>query len=160
MAGRRELSFASLDAVMPEVDRLRAGHEAAGTWSLAQICRHLSVALDLTTRSAALMRNRGPRAEATPEQAAARDQFFAAARIPEGVPTPSARLDPPPGLDDRAEAEALRGALARFAATPGPFGPHPLLGPLADADWARFHCIHCAHHLGFARPAGESRARS
>ena len=154
MPGRRALSFASPDAVMPEVDRLLAGHETAGAWTLGQILRHLAVAVDLTCRSAALIRARGVALEVTPEQAAAVDRFFADGVVPEGRPTPSPRLDPPPGLDARAEAEGLRAALGRFAATPGPFGPHPWLGPMDDAQWARFHCIHCAHHLGFATPTG------
>ena len=156
MAGRRELSYASLDEVMPDVECLLAGYETAGRWSLGQICRHLAVALDRTARTAELMRGRGLPGGPSPEQAAARDRFFAVGQVPEGMPLPSARLDPPPGLDDRAEAESLRAAVARLAATPGPFGPHPYLGPLADEDWARFHCVHCAHHLSFARPSGES----
>ena len=42
MATRRSLEFASLDHVMPEVDRLLAGHTTTGNWSLGQICNHLN----------------------------------------------------------------------------------------------------------------------
>ena len=43
--GRRTLRFNSLDEVMPEVERLLKGHSTVGTWSLAQICRHLSTVM-------------------------------------------------------------------------------------------------------------------
>ena len=36
MTERRTLTFARLDDVMPEVDRLLAGYEAIGMWSLGQ----------------------------------------------------------------------------------------------------------------------------
>ena len=36
----RNLSFAALDDVTPDVERLRGGHVTAGRWSLAQICNH------------------------------------------------------------------------------------------------------------------------
>ena len=42
MPERRTLEFARLDDVMPEVDRLLAGHTTVGNWSLGQICNHLS----------------------------------------------------------------------------------------------------------------------
>ena len=42
MPERRTLDFARLDDVMPEVDRLLAGHATVGNWSLGQICNHLA----------------------------------------------------------------------------------------------------------------------
>src|SRR4051794_1375320 len=41
-ASRRALRFASLDQVMPDVDRLLEGHTTVGRWSLGQICNHLA----------------------------------------------------------------------------------------------------------------------
>ena len=43
--GRRTLSFNSIDDVIPDVERLLEGHRTIGTWSLAQICRHLATAM-------------------------------------------------------------------------------------------------------------------
>ena len=43
--GRRTLRFHSLDAIMPEVERLLARCETVGNWSLGQIRRHLATAL-------------------------------------------------------------------------------------------------------------------
>ncbi|MGE5756422.1 MAG: DUF1569 domain-containing protein [Planctomycetaceae bacterium] len=48
MAGRRELTFACLDDVMTEVERLPAGHETVGPWSLGQSCNHMATAVRLT----------------------------------------------------------------------------------------------------------------
>jgi len=43
--GRRTLRYESLDEVMPDVERLLEGHTTVGTWSLAQICRHLATVM-------------------------------------------------------------------------------------------------------------------
>ena len=45
---RRSLTFASLDEVMPDVDRLLRGHTTVGNWSLGQICGHLAQGVDRT----------------------------------------------------------------------------------------------------------------
>jgi hypothetical protein len=149
VARRRDLTFAVLGEVMPEVERLLAGHTTVGNWSLGQICRHLATALRATAASARVAR---PYADRPPIDPTFRRRFFEAGRFPEGVAVPRPALLPPEGLDARDEAEALRAAIDQFAATPGPFGDHPLLGPLSPEEWTRFHCIHCAHHLSFALP--------
>ncbi len=157
MPGRRELHFDRLADVIPEVKRLLAGHETLGNWSLAQICRHLSVALRLST-VAAHRAARSPladpvaRAEQREANRANRALVLDRALIRRGLPTPSPALDPPEGLDARDEADALRGAIEEFAAAPPSSVDHPLLGPLDPAEWERFHCVHCAHHLRFAVP--------
>ena len=149
MADRRDLTFTQLDDVMPDVMRLLAGHEVVGHWTLGQICHHLNVATTLT-----LLDDPATDAEpdAHPSFERRRQRFFQAGRFPEGVVAPHPSLLPPEGLDDRAEAESLRGALTRFAAHSGTYRPHPMLGPLSRAEWERFHCMHAAHHLGFAVP--------
>ncbi len=40
--GRRPLRFHSFDEIMPDVERLLAGHRTVGHWSLGQICHHLA----------------------------------------------------------------------------------------------------------------------
>ena len=40
--GRRTLRYVSFDEVMPDVERLLAGHRTVGNWTLAQICQHLA----------------------------------------------------------------------------------------------------------------------
>lgn len=150
MAARRELSFASLDEVMPEVERLSTGYDVVGQWSLGQICKHLTLAfhfmMDAASGSAPLEPADDPR------RALIRTRFFRAGRFPDGVAAPFSELVPSTDLNDRAEAEALRDALARFQVATGPFPPHPFLGSMTKEEWARFHCLHAAHHLGFAVP--------
>jgi hypothetical protein len=142
--GRRTLRFAELDAIMPDVDRLLDGHTTVGNWSLAQVCRHLATVMRLTVDLPA----------STPHDASRRvgdeqkRQFFESGAVPEGIPT-SPRLLPGEVLDERAEAEGLRQAIAHYQASPGPVVPHVLFGPLTRSEWDQFHCIHAAHHLSF-----------
>ena len=44
-ANRRTLTYASLDEIPADVDRLLAGHTTVGNWTLGQICNHLSGAV-------------------------------------------------------------------------------------------------------------------
>ena len=149
MPDRRALTFANFDEGMPEVERLLAGHSTVGRWTLGQILYHLATAIRLMTEGSSASPGR-----TMPE--AIRRRFFRAGRFPEGVEAPLAELLPPPDRDARAEAEALRTAIGQFASATGPFANHPLLGPLTKDEWARFHCIHCAHHLSFALPDGRT----
>jgi hypothetical protein len=146
MAERRRLEFASLDDVMPEVEQLLAGHRTLGRWTLGQILNHLATAIRITAEIPASS------SEPTREQNVLRRRFFHAGQFPEGLEAPLPLLLPQPGLDPRAEANALRRAIVRFASRTGPLPAHPRLGPLTGEEWTRFHCIHCAHHLGFAVP--------
>ena len=101
---RRPLKFESLDQVMPDVDRLLQGHRTVGNWSLAQICNHLTVAIvgsveGYPKKAPWLIRKTlGP---------FVLKRLMKTEQIDEGIKT----LDefvPKPGLDSRAEAEALR----------------------------------------------------
>jgi hypothetical protein len=141
---QRHLTFTDLKDVMPEVERLLAGHRTVGRWSLGQICHHLATAIRLTLDTPA--RPAGP----TREQDIARRLFFRQGRFPEGMEAPIPVLLPRPDRDARTEAEALRDAITRLVSAPGPLPGHPRLGPLTKEEWVRFHCMHCAHHLVFA----------
>jgi hypothetical protein len=141
------LRYGSLDEVMPDVVRLLAGHKTVGRWSLAQICRHLGAALRLSVdRPASVQQN--PSQYATADQ---KRRLFESGMMDEGRPMPPG-VELPGSLDDRKEADSLRDAIAHYKASPGPAADHPRLGPLSRAEWDRFHCIHCAHHLSFAVP--------
>jgi hypothetical protein len=146
MANQRQLSFQSLEDVMPEVERLIKGHALAGQWSLGQICSHLAGAIRLTARSPSTAH------PATPEQAALKEQFFAAGVFPQGRSSP-AHFVPADNLDLSAEVASLARAIEKFQNFTGPFPAHPYLGPLSRDEWVRFHAMHAAHHLGFAAPA-------
>lgn len=154
MDRRRELAFDSLDDVMADVDRLLDGHATLGQWSLGQILWHLATAIRLSIEG---IDEEPP--DPVPQRTAriVRLRMFRSDRFPEGAEVPLAALSPPPGLDARTEAEALREAIARFVAAPGPLAAHPLLGEMTKEEWEHFHRIHCGHHLGFAVAQGGGR---
>jgi hypothetical protein len=145
MIARRVLSFTSLDEIMPEVDHLRAGHSTVGRWTLGQILYHLAMSFRLTTRGT-------PPSSSRPFSESLRRRFFRSARFPDGAEAPHPLLLPPPDCIVDEQAKALERGIARLVSATGPFPDHPFLGPLDKAQWERFHCIHCAHHLGFGIP--------
>ena len=149
MAERRQLTFASLDDVMPDVEHLLRGHITVGQWTLGQICRHL-------TSTFRWLSKRGPDATLPPVPEAIRQRLLSVGRMREGVQAPHPSLLPPPDLDGRTEADILREAITCFASVTDPLPAHPVLGPMTRDEWIRFHCIHCAHHLSFAVPSPDS----
>jgi len=147
--GRRALQFQGLDQVMPDVDRLFDGHETVGKWSLAQICSHLSAAVIGSVDGYGMKAPWLVRKLVGP---VIWRRTMSSGRIAEGFKIPEAAL-PKPGLDARAEAEALRAALRSYASHTGPMAVHPFFGALTRGQWDQLHRIHIAHHLSFARPA-------
>ena len=153
MANRRTLVFDNLTQVMADVDELLPGYWRSGNWSLGQVCQHLSSSLRLTvegfpTRAPWLVRRTiGPLFF---------QRLLAKGRMPEGLKlNPKWGLTPRPDLDDRAEAEALRGALRYYMACTDDFPEHPVFGRLSRPQWDRLQCIHCAHHLSFLWPGAK-----
>jgi hypothetical protein len=150
MPVRRPLTFAHLNDVMPEVDRLMAGYSRSGNWSLGQVCHHLSSTIRYSIEgwpgrySWLLRRTIGPRIGR---------HILCRGKMPDGIRLKGEwRMIPGEGLDDRAEAEALRAALRFYAGWPEPFPEHPIFGPLTRDQWDRLHCVHAAHHLGCLSP--------
>ena len=145
--GRRTLRYASFDEIMPDVERLLEGHTTVGTWSLAQICHHLSTIM----RRVVDMPASTP---SDPSQWAGEDQkrqVLESGRLPEGLPCPP-ELVPVATLGEREEAEAVRSAIAYYRASPGPVIPHRIFGPLTRAEWDALQLTHYAHHLSFVTP--------
>src|SRR3954454_14325785 len=107
--GRRSLTFASLDEVMLDVDRLLRGHTTVGNWSLGQICSHLAQALHFSIDGF-------PPEAFAPwpiRQTLCRFllwRMLRTGRFVEGMPMPR-KYKPAPGTDARTEAESLRAAL-------------------------------------------------
>ena len=131
MAKRRTLKFDSLDQVMPDVDWLLEGHTLGGNWTLAQICQHLATSMRRTvegwpTRYPWLIRRTiGPWYG---------KRLLARGVMPEGLKLQEGwGLRPGSGLDDRAEAEALRGTIRYYTGVQDAFPEHPVFGPLSRA---------------------------
>ena len=144
---RRPLQYENLDAIMPDVERLLAGHSTVGSWTLGQICEHLATvtkrAVDLPAST-----QHDPSSRLSDEQ---KRQVFATGQLPEGMPLPL-MLKTPDAVDASEGAKQLREVLAYYQGSPGPVAPHRLFGPLTKGEWDRLVCIHCAHHLSFAIP--------
>jgi hypothetical protein len=158
MSQRRELSFARLDDVLPEVERLLAGHTTVGNWSLGQILSHLAAVIEVSVEGGAAVTSPEIAALLADEEgrrrvAVFRQRLLEKGRIAEGAPIPSERLVPVAESDAATEAQRFREAVARFCSAAGPLPNHPALGPMTRSEWERFHCVHCAHHLGFVLPA-------
>ncbi|AGA29148.1 DUF1569 domain-containing protein [Singulisphaera acidiphila] len=143
MSQRRDLTFARLDEVMPDVEHLLEGHTTVGRWSLGQILHHLTAGIALS------MEGEPDTSEPTRVQGIAYRRFFRSGFFPEKQHASHPTLVPPRTVDTSAEAQSLSAAIQRFSASNGPFPAHPRLGPLRRGEWTRFHCMHCAHHLGF-----------
>lgn len=146
--GRRDLQFQGLDQVMADVDRLLVGHDTVGRWSLGLACNHLTKAVVGSVDGYGFKAPWLIRKLVTP---LAWRRILGSGRMPEGVKVPGSHLAES-SLDARAEAEALRAALRGFASHTGAMADHPFFGPLSKDDYEKFHRIHCAHHLSFARP--------
>ena len=146
MSERRDLTFARLDDVMPDVEHLLEGHTTVGRWTLGQILHHLAASIELT------MEGEPDTSEPTRVQGIAYRRFFRSGRFPEGQHASHPNLVPPRTLVTSTEAQSLSAAILRFSSSNGPFPSHPHLGPLRRGEWTRFHCMHCAHHLGYVLP--------
>ena len=113
MARRRALAFDSLIEVMPEVDRLLAGYSAARRWSLGQgciTCPRCSDARSRAGRSSSLAAPSNDRTDSSAGEVLRRRDSCGRVNRPQ----PESGMIPRPDLDDRAEAEALRGAIRYY----------------------------------------------
>jgi hypothetical protein len=150
MPERRTLSFASLDQVMPDVDRLLAGYTKTRNWTLGQTCKHLTLnfvgSIEGFSANAPwlIRRTIGP---------VIMGRIIKQGWLKAGFQTPEAYV-PAPGLDDRAEAEALRASIQAFSGYNGLMAQHPFGGNFSREKWERLHRIHSAHHLSFLVPDG------
>jgi hypothetical protein len=149
MPERRTLEFARLEEVMPEVDRLLAGHSTLGNWSLGQVCNHLAGGIQKSVDGYGVQ---APWLVRETMGRIIKKRILGERRMKTGIKLPEEFL-PKPGLDARAEAEALRASITYYLAHPGPRALHPFFGRMTGDEWDRLHRIHCAHHLSFVVPA-------
>ena len=143
---REDLSFASIDDVIVDVQHLRKGCAKAGGWNLPAMCWHLEAATRLRMAP-------GPFPPNTPEQdsrAARLKDILATGKLPSGIEAPAPAL-PPANVDDSA-IDALIATLKKWDAYTGPIAPHRLFGHMPEADIRKLNLIHCAHHLSYLVP--------
>ena len=146
-ASRRALTFDSLDRVMPDVDRLLAGHTTVGTWTLGQICNHLTTTLTWTVDGYPKLapwfvrKTIGPLVLSPFSERAASPRESSCPAVPARAGPRRVRRGGSPSSRTLAFRRPLRPAQRSPDGRPDP-----------AADWERFHCIHCARHLSFALP--------
>ncbi|MEE9296583.1 MAG: DUF1569 domain-containing protein [Phycisphaerae bacterium] len=142
--GRRDLVFADLSEVMPEVERLQAGgHRSTGRWTLAQVCVHLADSFTGSMDGFGVRRHRLMRVLFG---RTALRRVFQTDSIDSGF-TVTEKLNPPAQPDSEATVKRLASAIDRFQSHTGPLHFHPFFGRLTRPEWDHLHRIHCAHHL-------------
>ncbi len=153
----KKLAFRTLQWIPDQAKRLAAAKAVQGeTWSLAEVCDHLTLAFESTVR--------GNGDEGPPRRWNSLSRFERAKRwcikhfmlatgwFPRGVPAPASVA--PSGsvlLDDGIKRlEDAAAAFDRKCSSPhSTWGYHSLLGKMSGRTWRRFHSIHAAHHFSF-----------
>lgn len=145
---RRQITFHSLDDILPDVRRLAPAHHTLGQWTLGQICWHLAVTVDASIDGMNLRNHRRKR------RLIGLLLFRYTLRF--GIPpnyTVDTALTPPSHVALSAAMMDLERSLLRYRQHTGPLRPHALFGRLSRSGWDRMHLLHAAHHLSFVIPA-------
>ena len=154
--GRRDLHFATVDAVLADLKLLeeadaRGALNALGNWSLGQACGHIATWIDYAY--AGLPPEMSPPWFIKLIMKTQRSRFFGDKPMPAGIRVPGVNggtmgtepLSTPVGV------ARLRAGCARLKAGT-PTRPHDVFGPLSAEQWTRLNCKHAALHLSFFLP--------
>lgn len=151
----------SLTWMCDEARRLHAAGKVRGkSWSLAQVCEHLALAVEGTSSDPAAGSVDRAWSALSPltrlKRRVMKHGLLISGRFPEGVPSPEFVLpaaSPVGGFEEM--VRRLGAAAERFDAKArrpdARWVNHPLLGPMTGAQWRRFHTLHARHHFGFMR---------
>jgi len=146
---RRALRLNSYDELVREVESLRAtGYDRAGQWSLAQICIHLALTMEMSLDGF-------PKLMPWPIRLLGR-WFFLPRVMKHKVMSRRVKgpdyLMPPNEADDATAVARLRTAAERLKAHQGALKPSPILGDLTSEQWREVHLWHSEHHLSYLIP--------
>jgi hypothetical protein len=144
---RRDVRYADVNECIADVERLRAGCQSGGEWSLAQACWHLE---NPVTRAM----HPPETTDLTPEQQ--KLHAFIDERIVSGWPSGrKAPDDMVPPADAGPEAiDRYIAALRRLWAYELPFVDSFRFGAVDTEKFRHFMLSHAAHHLSFFEPEG------
>lgn len=153
VAGRRSLSFNTLDEVRRDLDALEAAHRAGalrhiGNWRPGQILAHLAAFTNYALDGYPAQLRQPPwliRAFLR-----TRKNKYIRGRMPLGIKIPGVPGGTL-GADDIPFEEGLHGfraALHRIEHT-APTIQNPIFGPLTHEEWKLMQCRHAEGHLGF-----------
>jgi hypothetical protein len=150
VSGRRQVRYANHDELLADVERLyAAGYKQLGNWSLGQMCRHLTVAMNMALDGAKVK-------PALPIRLVARFVFKNKAIA--GPMKPGFKLPPkfagsliPDTTADADGVAELRTAVRRWNGEPQRH-PHAFFGSLTTDEWEKLMLNHAAMHMGFLVP--------
>lgn len=151
---RRKLTFASLDEVVADAEKLLVGgYDRAGNWDLAQVAGHLanwlSYPVEGFPKVPLLLRPVAWLLRATAGRRM-RDSILASGFAPGTRTVPE--TVPPPGGDPAEAVAKLKRAAEQLKAHTGPIHPSPLFGRMDKDTAVRLQLRHCEHHLSFLIP--------
>ncbi len=146
---RRAIRFHRYDDILAEANRLlSSGYERVGNWSLAQICQHLAIIMEMSLDGFDYLFPWPMRAVARwfiLRKVLRHDVFRGRYKAPKNV-------QPPETSDDPAGIARLQRALERLNAHTGPMKPSPVFGDLTPEEWREVHLWHAEHHFSFLLP--------
>jgi len=143
---RRELDFRDFDALLADIQRLHEqGYEKAGQWNLGQICKHLSITMEMSLEGFPF---KGPWLFRKVIGPFVKPRFFRSRKIKPGLPAPPTMVAEPDS-DEGQAIEQLKQITTRVREHRGEFQPHPFFEYLSPEQWLQLHLIHAAHHLSF-----------
>ena len=147
------MRFRDLTELKSYIAQIEAdNHRTRGGWNAAQIFYHLAAAFEGSIEGLPPGFNRVVRSVLRPFRA-----LVTRVRFPPYLPIPAAvadKLAPPKDLDFKEQQQRLIDAIERFETHTEPLAPHPVLGPLSNAEALGFHLRHSEHHLAFVELLG------
>jgi hypothetical protein len=146
---RPALKFATLDALLADVDRLRGGYERAGRWELGPMLDHVAKMMS-TPFEPGQWNLPGPAvavARFCIRQMVRRNWYPTMVTFPA---PPSIR--PTEGVDADAAVAHLREVVDQIRALPDGPVTCPPFGRIAKGDYVGLQLLHAAHHLSYLKP--------
>ncbi|PHR97694.1 MAG: hypothetical protein COA78_27270 [Blastopirellula sp.] len=149
---RREITLEDFNQVIEESHKLsQSGYYKAGTWSLGQICQHLSQFMEQSLdgfkdEPSLLLKLASPVIKMMYLGKMLKGQTLTvkAAALPSTLPDNNA--DDPNGI------VLLEKNIKRILAEDATFRTSPVFGKLTPEKWRKLHLWHCNHHLSFLTP--------
>ena len=150
----RELSFASVEEILAELDRCQAAHTAgtlqtSGNWSPGQIFEHCSKLMVAAYDGANF---KGPLLLRLLMKIPPLKNKMLNGKMPKGIQIkgpPAAFFLPKDDTTFEQGLSALRQQLQRITSGDMMTKPSPIFGPMKHNQWATLNRKHCAMHFGF-----------
>lgn len=151
VVGRREVRYASLDAMLADAERLAGGDvETLGNWTLGQILEHLALIQEASIDGYPSMMPAPVRWFVT--------TFLKRRFLTRGFPPSGPKMKrtlQPETLDEAAALQHLRRATERVR-TETRRAKNPVFGEMTLEEWEQLYLRHAELHLSFVRPVQQA----